>query len=90
VRRLRAPGGVDLGGYRYTAFGQHVRKRIRSVILTFTEESSELDKNGNPKRLPGHILFNAELWEDIGDILLPGPVVPDFILHPERCGDNGA
>ncbi len=22
VRRLRAPGGVDLGGYRYTAFGQ--------------------------------------------------------------------
>jgi RHS repeat-associated protein len=24
VRRLRAPNGVDLGGYRYTAFGQQV------------------------------------------------------------------
>ena len=39
---------------------------------------------GNGKRLPGHVFFNPDLWEDIFDIAIPGPVVPDFIFDPEQ------
>jgi hypothetical protein len=53
-------------------------------------ERFELDKNGNPKRFKGHVFFSPELFENIGDLLIPGLMIPNFLLHPNTCGDDGA
>jgi hypothetical protein len=47
--------------------------------------------NGQEVRLPGHIFIDSSLFEDLGDLLLPGPVfVGPFPALPGVAGGGGA
>jgi RHS repeat-associated protein len=89
VRRLRQPGGLDLGGYRYSAFGETVED---TVVLQSVNPLIQADNRTQPLRWKGMWRFDlgggvevydarARMWSPkLGTFLS----VDEFAFHDSR------
>ncbi|MCW5777488.1 MAG: hypothetical protein KIS87_13710, partial [Phycisphaeraceae bacterium] len=88
VRRLRAPGGQDLGGYRYTAFGQTLEANVTNQDIV---KASYFDLSAQPLRWKGRPYENigglelydmrARVWApELGSFLS----IDEYAFHSTR------